>query len=489
MILTLILIPFFTGAVSFFIRRDVIRRGVLLFSAAFHLGLTVCAGIIKPQPIFGGWFALDSLGILFLGITTLLFSGAAVYGIAYLTQEKQQARNTEREGILFYNVPEAVFSGCLLLFLGTMTTAILSQHFAVFWAAMEATTLVSAPLIYFHRHQRSLEAAWKYLLICSVGIALALLGTLFLAVAGLKSPGILLLKDLIAKAPLMDIPWLQAAFLFLFVGYGTKMGLAPLHTWLPDAHSEAPSIVSALLSGALLNCAFLGILRVYLVCISAGLQSFCQEIFILFGLLSILFAAFFILGQTDYKRMLAYSSIEHMGVLALGTGLGAQALFGVLLNTICHSLTKAGLFFIAGNILAYYRTKSIADAQGILKEMRWSGALWLGGFFLITGTPPSGIFLSKFIILKSAVEQGHYWISFLFIMALAVIFIGMARIFIPMAYGTAEERVPGQKQRKDTALTIVPSLTFFALVIILGLYLPKGLTRILNDAVKMFGGF
>lgn len=488
MIPALILVPLFGGIMAFFIRRDFYRRAVLVSSAIIHLGLSFSAWVFRPTPLLKGWFALDSLGIIFLGITSLLFCGAAIYGIRYLTEEKQHFEEPQDEGFIFYNAPEAIFTGCLLFFLTAMTTVIMSQHFGMLWAAIEATTLVSAPLIYFHRHKRSLEATWKYLLICSVGIALALIGNLFLAVSGLKSGNILLLKDLTEKAGQLDIVWLKAAFLFLFVGYGTKMGLAPFHTWLPDAHSEAPSMISALLSGALLNCAFLGILRTYQICLSAGLQYFCQDIFIIFGLLSILFAACFILGQTDFKRMLAYSSVEHMGILALGIGLGGGAVLGVLLNTISHSLTKAGLFLTAGNILRHYRTKCISDVRGILKEIQWTGILWLIGFFLITGTPPSGIFLGKFIILKAAVEQKHYWVAAIFLIALALIFIAMAKIFVSMVYGEPSEKIRGNK-RTESLLAIIPTVVFFGVVLLLGLYLPSGLNYILTDAVKSLEAF
>ncbi|MCX5682030.1 MAG: proton-conducting transporter membrane subunit, partial [Candidatus Omnitrophica bacterium] len=322
---------------------------------------------------------------MFLGITSLLFCAASFYAVCYLKKSSAKFKEDHQEGFFARNAPEAVFTGCLLFFLASMTLVIVSQNLGILWVAMEATTLVSAPLIYFHRHERSLEATWKYLLICSVGIALALLGNLFLAVAAPKGNVSLLVKDLVGQGALLNTPWLKAAFLFLFVGYGTKMGLAPFHTWLPDAHSEAPSVVSALLSGALLNCAFLCILRGYQVCIAAGLTNFCRELFVLFGLLSMIFAAIFILGQRDYKRMLAYSSVEHMGILSFGVGLGGMAVWGAMFHAINHSLTKAGLFFIAGNILSVYKTKLAADVHGVLKVLRASGILWLIGFLAITG--------------------------------------------------------------------------------------------------------
>jgi hydrogenase-4 component F len=498
MILGLMLVPLIAGILAFVIRRDLIRRGLLLLSAGVHLGLTAAVWATRSEAILDGWFALDDLGILFLGITSLLFFAAAVYGVRYLAQEKSRPPKAgdEDEGFLFHNAPEAVFTGCLLFFLAAMTMVITSQHFGILWVAMEATTLVSAPLIYFHRHHRSLEATWKYLLICSVAIALALLGNLFLAVAGSKESSSLLIGHLIQRGLQLDVPWLKAAFLFLFVGYGTKMGLAPMHTWLPDAHSEAPSVVSALLSGALLNCAFLGVLRAYQVCAAAGLADFCQDIFMLFGIVSMMFAALFILGQTDYKRMLAYSSIEHMGILSLAIGLGGAAVFGGLLHAVNHSLTKAGLFFVAGNILARYRTKSVKEVSGVLTVLPRSGFLWLAGFLAITGVPPFGVFLSKFIILKAALWQGHYAVATVFLVVLAVIFIGMVRIFVPMAQGEFLAQSPAQlpaqmtaQGKKESFFAVFPTMVFFVLVLILGVYVPPFLNEVLTGAAKMLEAF
>jgi hydrogenase-4 component F len=485
--LFLIIIPFVAGLSAFIIRNDHVRRGLIIVCSGTHFALTCSTWIKRPEAYAHGWIALDNIGIIFLTITSILFLGASIYGIRYLSDEKLRLKHEgEEKGRVSI---EASFAGCFLLFLSTMTVVIVSQHLAVLWVAVEATTLASAPLIYFHRTKRSLEATWKYLLICSVGIAFALLGVFFLAVANDQNQGDLLLRDMIEKAAGMHIPWLKAAFLLFFVGYGTKMGLAPFHTWLPDAHSEAPSVISALLSGALLNCAFLGIVRGYQICTAAGLALYCQEIFIVFGLLSIIFAAIFILGQADYKRMLAYSSVEHMGIITLGLGLGGNAVVGAMINMFGHSLTKAGLFFIAGNLLSFYRTKKIEDVHGlIVGKMRSSGILWLLGFLLITGTPPSGIFWGKFIILKEALLQGRYWVAVIFLAALAFIFVGLARIFIGMAQGNETVRVSEEHTSDTTFLRLVPSVIFFVIVIIMGIYLPGWLTQAFAGAAQELGG-
>ena len=323
-----------------------------------------------------------------------------MYGIGYVAREPVAGHLDSEDGVLFKNEPESIFTGALLLLLAAMTLAILSRHLALQWVAIEATTLASAPLIYYHQNRRSLEAAWKYLMLCSVGIAIALLGIFFLRMTIQDGPHDLTLAALLERAGTLNHKWLSTAFIFMLVGYGTKMGLAPLHTWLPDAHSEAPSPVSALLSGALLNCAFLGILRVQQVCAAAGMASFGGDLLILFGLLSMGLAGAFLLRQADYKRMLAYSSVEHMGILALGVGLGGLGLFGSLLHTVNHSIVKAMLFFTAGNLLSRFHTKDTTKIQGACDALPISGALWIAGFLAVTGSPPFGTFISEFTILR-----------------------------------------------------------------------------------------
>ncbi|MDE2290517.1 MAG: NADH dehydrogenase FAD-containing subunit, partial [Elusimicrobia bacterium] len=328
-------------------------------------------------------------------------------------------------------------TGCLLLFLATMTLACESRNLGLFWVATEATTLSSAPLIFFHRHHRSLEATWKYLLLCSVGIAVALLGNAFLAAAAPGVPADLDLLLLHARG--LDPLWLKGAFILFLVGYGTKMGLAPMHTWLPDAHSESPSLVSALLSGALLNCSFLGILRGQELLAAAGLADFGRGLLVPFGLLSMAVAAVFIQGQADYKRMLAYSSVEHMGILALGVGLGGAGVFGAMLHAVNHAVVKAMLFLCAGNILAAYKTKSARDVKGVLRALPVSGVLWVAGFLAITGAPPFGPFLSELTILKAAADQGRMWVAAGYLGCLCLVFIGMATPMLGMAQGPSPE--------------------------------------------------
>ena len=491
MILALVILPVLAGLAAFVLPHPAMRRGLLIATALVHAALTADCWRSTPPPALGGWLALDAAGLLFLSITSGLFLMVSWYVVGYLGQQANRRANDPEEGFFFDNAPEAVFIGCLLLFLAAMTLVTVSQHFGLLWVAIEGTTLASAPLIYFHRHHRSLEATWKYLLVCSVGIALALLGNFFLGVAATQAANgdfPMVLSNLVAHAHDLQTPWLKAACLLFFVGYGTKMGLAPLHTWLPDAHSEAPSAVSALLSGAVLNCALLGLIRMQQITVAAGLGNFSRDVWIALGLISLVVSAVFILGQTDYKRLLAYSSVENMGVIAVGMGLGGAGVFGALLQALNHSLAKGMLFLLSGNILGRYRSKNIARVRGLLMAAPATGLLWMAGFLAITGMPPFGLFLSKFTILKASFDNGHLWIAIVLLVFLAVIFIGMTTAFLAMSQGDAKEVVDARRVSGEGWWQIAPPAVLGLLVLILGLTVPDTLTNVLHQITSTLGG-
>lgn len=492
MVYVLVLLPALAGVVAFFLPSEKPQRAILVSASAAHLLLVVSSFISLPPAAMGGWLQLDPIGLVFLGITSLLFVVSSIYAAGYLHREVQASRSPRTdfvEGVLFSNVPEKVFVACMLWFLAAMSLVTLSQHMGMLWVAIEATTLASAPLIYFHRHHRSLEATWKYLLLCSVGIALALLGTFFLAAWASQDPSgrasSLIVGDLARLGDSVPSQWLKAAFLLLLVGYGTKMGLAPLHSWLPDAHSESPSLVSALMSGALLNVAFVGIIRIFQVMVSAGHAAFAQEILIVFGLVSMAIGAVFIIGQSDYKRMLAYSSVEHMGILSLGIGIGGAATFGSVYHAVNHSLSKALLFLVAGNILALYHTTSVRGVRGMLKVLPVSGPLWLLGFMAITGLPPFGAFFSEFTILQAALSKGYVLVSVVYLLLLAVVFLGMSATILAMAQGEPWSQ-PVKPQKEAVLATIPPALLAIG-VLLMGVYPPPLLNEALQNAAGLIG--
>ena len=264
------------------------------------------------------------------------------------------------------------------------------------------------------------------------------------------------------------------------------MGLAPMHSWLPDTYSEAPSAVSALLSGTLINCALLAILRVQQVYIAQGMGGFTRELFLIFGISSLVVASFFIIGQKDFKRLLAYSSIENIGVVSLSIGLGGAALTGGLLQVVNHSLIKGLLFMSAGNIIAHYKTREISQVSGMLKVAPFTGILWFAGFLAITGTPPFGLFISKFLILKGALDQGQIALSIFLLVILGIIFIGLSSSWIHMTQGTPSSQLIGTA--KESLLNLIPTAILCLFALLLGTYIPPVLQNLIQKAAGLLGG-
>ena len=494
----LLIVPLLAGLLMF-VPGSWPRRTLLVATAVAHLALSslLLRDLLQgghPTAIFG-LLQPDILGVVFLMLAAVLFTAAAVYAVGYLREEdKKHVKRDFQKGQLFTNAPETRFLSCLCFFVAAMTLVTTTANLGALWVGIELTTLASAPLIYFHRHQSSMEATWKYLMICSVGIALALLGNILMSVAfhnpAVSSPeGMDQLSAFMEKARGIvgtdRVLWLKAAFIFLLVGYGTKMGLAPLHTWLPDAHSQAPSMVSGMLSGALLNCALLGILRGHQILRAAGLGEFSGQLLVFFGLLSMITAAVFIVGQGHYKRLLAYSSVEHMGILALAFGVGGSALFGGMLHAVCHSLTKCMLFLVAGNILTRYHSLSSYDVRGLRQDMPLSGALWTAGFLAIVGSPPFGLFVSEFTILKGLFAHAGLSVALIYLAALAVIFVGMSIPVLRMVQGTPPHDVP--MDYHESLFSVLPPAVLCLMVLGLGLAVPDWFVETLNRAAALLG--
>lgn len=465
------LVPLFTGIVAFFLPRN-FGRPLLVITGAIHLFLSILLWIQRPEPLFKAYFAVAPEGLLSLLVISLLFFLISIYTTGYL-----KASNIKSEHI---------FTGSMLLFLSTMTMVTLADHIMVMWIAIEATTLASAPLIYTHRTAASLEATWKYVLICSVGIAMALLGsvliTISMDVGNVDVP--VSFSALTTYAKDLDSMWLKAGFVFILVGYGTKMGLAPMHTWLPDAHSEAPSPASALLSGVLLNCAYLGIFKTNKIMYAAGLGDFSGSILMAFGLISILAAATFILKQTEYKRLLAYSSIENMGIIAFGTGIGGIGAYGALICLIHHSLIKSSLFLTSGNILLGYGSRMIESTGKLVKLMPKTFVAFFGGFVGISGFPPFGIFIGELFIIVGVFRTGHYVLAGIFILSLCVIFAGFANQVMKISFNSTNATT----RLKEKTGMIWPQYALLLTSLVLSLWIPDTLYRTIIHAVTSIGG-
>lgn len=490
MIAALLLVPALAALLAFLLRSDRARRALLVGAALAHAGLVAGAWHARPAPVSGGWLALDAQGLLFLGLSSLLFLVVSVHAVGYLAREEAgRRRDLLEEGAWFSNTPEAVFTAGLLLALFASTLVAVSQHLGLQWVAIEGTTLASARLIYFHRHRRSLEATFKYLLLCSVGIALALLGNFCLAAAAERgAPGLpLVLAELIGAAPRLDDAWLRAGFVFFLVGYGTKLGLAPLHSWLPDAYAEAPSLVSAFMSGSVSASALLGIVRAHEVCLAAGQGELSRGLLVGFGLLSMFVAAAFVIAQADFKRLLAYSSVEHTGILALGIGLGGAGCRGALLQLLGSALAKASMFLAAGNLLAVYRTRACAEVRGLSRRMPFTGAIWLAGFGALVGFPPFGTFPGELLVLQGALDQGRWAVAAGYLALLAVVFAGMSALVLPMCQGPPPASGPGQRD-SEAALAVLPAALLLLLVLALGVWQPAPLQRLLEEAALALDG-
>jgi len=469
---SIIVLPIIGAIVAALLPNERFRPWLVPATAVPHLAFVLYALAVRPPSAAYGMLGLDALGALILLVVSLLFIANSIYALGYFTCHESWGNRT--------------FIVCLLLFLAAMSMATISRHLGLLWVAVEATTLVSAPLIYYNHSRFSVEATWKYLLLCSVGIALAMLGILFVAYAGLHGSGAaeITLDHLLASASTYSKPWLRAGFVFLLVGFGTKMGLAPLHSWKPDAYGEAPGMVGGLLAGGLTSVAFLAILRAVQIMGAAGELELAHKALLGMGITSLLFAAVFVIQQKDIKRMLAYSSVEHMGILAIGVAVGGLATYGAMFHVLNNALTKTALFLSAGNIHRYYGSKRRCEILGSLNALPFSATAFLIGFLAITGSPPFSPFLSEFSILRGIFNGGHYFLGAAFIILLVVIFIGMGSTVLPVALGPSYEEVDSE-YFKETALTVISPIILLAGVLVLGIYLPEPLQNIFKQAAAL----
>ncbi|GAB4234634.1 MAG: hydrogenase 4 subunit F [Deltaproteobacteria bacterium] len=435
--------------------------GTVLGSAGLLSG-AVLQGSSPRVSAWGDLLRLDELGSYFLLIVAGVHSLCSVYAYGYFRRE-MEGGHVGREKVRKYHV-------WINLFVLSMVVVVCSHHLALQWVAVEATTLFSAPLIYLHGDRRGMEAAWKYLLICSVGIAFAFLGIIFLSRAAGDVP--LTYTALPAAAKRLDPRFLRLSFLFLLVGYGTKMGLAPMHTWLPDAHSQAPAPASAMLSGVLLNCALLSILRVA----PSIPGAYASPLLILFGIVSIGVPALLVAVQRDIKRLLAFSSIENMGIVVLGLGFGGAARPAALLHVLNHSVAKVLLFLVAGDLILRFGTQKIRHIHGILRETPLRGVLLFGGVLAITGSPPFGAFWSEFGILVGGIAGGHLAVSLACLVLLAVLFGSFLIYGSDMVFGEGTPRpVSGTE-----LWCLLPAAVLLLASLWLGLHVPADLYKTLE---------
>lgn len=378
------------------------------------------------------------------------------------------------------------FRGFMNAFAFTMLVAVTVQNVALMWVALEATTITSAMVIPLHRTKASVEASWKYILICSVGIALAFTGTVlayfdFVATAG-DVPGALNWSVLRDAAPSLHPELLRLAFAFTLVGYGTKAGLTPMHTWLPDAHSEAPSPISAMMSGVLLAVAMYAIARWKAVIDASAAAGFTNALLIGFGLASVVVGTFSLVIQRHYKRMLAYSSVEHMGLVSIGLALGPLGMFAAWLHVVNHAVAKSISFLLAGRILRRYQTTEIDKVTGLLRVMPWTGGLFAAGVLALVGLPPFGLFVSEFLLVRASVLTNHFWLAGSIVVLLLIAFVSLVGHLNRMLYGEVPAGVPvGERGGWPVVALAIPA----AVLIVLGVAVPRSFSMFIDQCVAV----
>lgn len=463
----LLLLPFVSAALILLLRGRLCRI-ILTLAALLQCGTAVAAlGGGSAQISVGGvkfGYIDGDIGKWVLMIISILFVLAALYLPVWLKFDQRDGELRQMSpGMRGY-----VLTALILVFVGTMNLTALARDFGMLWVAVEATTLASAPLINFRRSKSSLEAMWKYLLLCSLGIGLALFGTMLLS-AGLPE-GASLSFDAVKT---VDPKWFKAAFIFCLAGYGLKAGLAPFHSWMPDSYSEAPTPVSALLSASLPNCAMIGVLRIREAA-PAELTGFCDGFLIFFGLFSLVAAACFIINQKDVKRMLAYSSVEHMGLIALMFAFALPE--AARTHMLFHSMCKMMLFMIAGNLIMAYGTRRVEAISGVFTRLKRNGKLWLPGVLMLCGVVPSPLFFTEWILVSNA---GLLW-GGIILLLLTVIFCAMSYIVIKMSMGEADEAEFPELDKSAEKLMNVPLL---AMIFVLG----SGLLICVKIFMKLIG--
>lgn len=454
-------------------------------TAVLVAGLLIAAQVFTGGPLEspGGFFFVDALSAFEIGIAVLVSGAAQFYAFGHMGFELEQGTFPFAKYKRFF----ALMNAFTLVFL----LVCVANNLGVVWIAIEGTTLTTAFLVAFYNRNTSIEAAWKYFVLCTVGITLALMGVILLYYSathtklGAHEAG-LNWSQLAQSAKYMNPDILKLSFVFTLIGYGTKVGLAPLHTWKPDAYAEAPSPVSALLAGMLVNGAMYGVIRHHALVVRAVGEGFSNNLLLIFGLLSLVVAVPFVLYQKDFKRLLAYSSVEHMGIVALGLGFGGPlGTFGAMLHTLFHSLLKSSMFFSTGNMLQKYGTRDIAEARGVLVALPVTGPAVMLGAFAIAGAPPFGIFLSEFTILSAGFQSGQWAPALVMLVAIVLIFMGFVKHFSRMGFGDAPAGVAvGELGR----WTIAPIVSFVAIAALFGVYLPPPLVDAIRQIVTIVRG-
>ncbi|MEI8189307.1 MAG: proton-conducting transporter membrane subunit [candidate division NC10 bacterium] len=480
-----LILPALASALSLALSRPgviaLVRAGGLIL-AAWLASVACLVFMTGPLSCAGGWLFLDPLSAYHALVLALVFAASSVYAGVYfefeLANGKLNLHEARRFGALWFGA------------LAAMTMVLVCGKLGLMWVGMEATTLITAFLICVHVRPLALEAMWKYLIVCSVGVAFAFVGTILIGASAQKlnldAYELLLWPRLMGSAASLDPAFMKLAFVFLLVGYGTKAGLAPMHNWLPDAHSQAPAPVSALFSGFMLNAGLYCIMRCLpLVEGAMGGSGWAPHLLAAMGCVSILVAAAFIAFQRDAKRLLAYSSVEHMGIIALGTGLGGVGVFAALWHTLNHALCKPLAFFAAGRLGQAYGSHDLRVMAGSLRKCPWWGAGLFGSLLAIIGVAPFAIFMSELQILKAAADARAFWAMAIFLAGTCIVFVGALRHAMEAAWGESPADPKEEEADRSSKALILGGL---GVLLVLGLWLPGPLFRAIDQAAAIVRG-
>ncbi len=454
----------------YFIKSKSIQHSLFIPFLAMQVWLNVfCYQHIGEE--VDDYFRIDRLSVLFMTVITILAFATIFHSIIFAARRKETYKMI------------AIHDSALMILISMMCGVLISGHLALLWAFLEATTLASAMLIYRDRSKKSFEAAWKYFFVCSIGIALAFVGILFIVIAGqeINNPDINI-SSLMLGVPLMEPLWLKIAFIFVLTGFSVKIGVAPLFTVDIDAKDAAPLHVGAIFSGGMTVVGFMAIFRFYeLFSLSPELYNWMNKVLLITGLLSILFATVYTLKISNFKRLLAYSSVEHAGIILIALSLGHFGYMAAIIHLICHSFIKASLFFQFGNIYWLYRTDDSTLLGNYFKKDSVGGIVILLAFFMILAMPPSGLCISEFTLIKSLFLNGDWIVLIPMLILLTFMFGNMAKRFLDLLFiPVKEERIA---RRRTTYIEVIPQVILLLLVAWIGIDPPSGLIVFMQDAV------
>jgi len=476
LVVALLLLPILSAGILALL--PMYRAGARINVGGCLLSLLAAVALATERPSIGRYLLVDDLNISFIVLTNLVAFTTSAFSASYIAHELEIGR-LKPNYLRFYH---AMYQ--LLLF--AMNLALLANNIGLMWVAVELATLTTVLMVGLYRTHEALEAAWKYFILGSVGIGLALYGTILVFQSALpvigQGPDAMAWTQLMKAAPQLDPALLNLAFVFLILGYGTKVGLAPLHAWLPDAHAEGPTPISAVLSGLLLNVALYAVLR-FKMLLSANEAAIAPgPLMIAMGLLSVVFASFMLYRRRDIKRMFAYSSIEHMGIIAFAFGMGGPvANFAGLLHMAMHSLTKSAIFFAVGHVSQAKGSQKIAEISGLTESHPILGWGLVLGVVAIAGLPPMGIFMSEFLVVSSTFARQ----PLLAIVLVLALLVGFGALFLRL-HAIAFGAPTGHSEPVDASY--VPMFTHLALVLLAGIYLPPPLVQWFQNVAKLLGG-